>query len=396
MEGVFEDDKSVVKMRVLITYTTDGQIAIIKGLAQSLLEGGIDVLVWNRTTNKCFSSNDELFKDNLSFFNNVRRIPRHVLRVLYHLPCFLTLLVNKGLYRIDVFNFHFHEGLCDRMIPHLKRRNISLIISIWGSDLYRISEKIRAKRQSVYKNVDLIHVESPGVRKDFLAKYDIDPSKVVNCNFGVELFNDIDVYRGNKELIKKQLLPEDASDRIIITCGYNARKGQQHSVIIQQLKELPTEYKKRVFVVFPLTYTVSYDSFLDEIDDCLKDLDIPFCCFKSQLSIDDLAKLRILSDVVINIQVTDALSSSLIEYFYAANIMLLGDWLPYQFLKEDYGMRYIPITCSTITDAICQTIDNIEDERIAAIANVKKTHKLASWDEVAPRFVEMFNSVNRK
>lgn len=383
-------------MKVLISYTTDGQIAIIKGLVESLAERGIDVLAWNRTTHRCFSNNEDAFKSNISFLSGLKRFPRVIMMLLYHLPLFLSYFTKRGLYNIDVLNFHFHEGLCDRLIPCIRENDTKLIISIWGSDLYRISDKTKEKRQKVYPQVDLIHVESPGVKKDFLNTYRVDERRVVSCNFGVYLFENINRLRNDKDSIIEKMLPKEAKDKIIVTCGYNARKGQQHAIMIEQLKSLPEEYKKRLFVVFPLTYTVSYDSFLDEIEDELKDFDIPYYCFREKLGVDDLAKLRILSDVVINIQISDALSSSLVEYFYAGNIMLLGDWLPYEFLKEEYDIHYIPIRINNVAEKIQSVIDNFDKETLLARDNITKTYVLASWESVSSRFVKMFTDVYNK
>ena len=383
-------------MKVLISYTTDGQIAIIKGLIESLAEGGIDVLAWNRTTHRCFSNNEDVFKSNISFLSGLKRFPRVIMMLLYHLPFFLSYFTKRGLYNIDVLNFHFHEGLCDRLITYLRANDTKLIISIWGSDLYRISDKTKEKRQKVYPQVDLIHVESPGVKKDFLNTYQIDERRVVSCNFGVYLFDNINRLRNDKDSIIEKMLPKEAKDKIIVTCGYNARKGQQHAIMIEQLNSLPEAYKKRLFVVFPLTYTVSYDSFLDEIEDELKDFDIPYYCFREKLPVDDLAKLRILSDVVINIQISDALSSSLVEYFYAGNIMLLGDWLPYEFLKEEYDIHYIPIKISNISEKVRYVVDNYMNEIEEANNNIEKTYRLSGWPSVSQRFRDIFHEVNKR
>lgn len=383
-------------MKVLISYTTDGQIAIIKGLVESLADGGFYVLAWNRTTHRCFSNNEDVFKSNISFLTGLKIFPRYVMMLLYHIPLFLSYFTKKGLCGVDIFNFHFHDGLCDRLLPLLKKNNTKVIISIWGSDLYRISEKTKEKRQKVYPQIDLIHVESPGVKKDFLNTYRVDEIKVISCNFGVYLFDNINRLRNDKDSIIEKMLPKEAKDKIIVTCGYNARRGQQHAIMIEQLKRLPEEYKRRLFVVFPLTYTVSYDSFLNEIDDELKDFDIPYYCFREKLAVDDLAKLRILSDIVINIQISDALSSSLVEYFFAGNIMLLGDWLPYEFLKEDYNIHFIPIKTSNISEKVRYVVDNYMDEIEEANNNIEKTYRLSGWPNVSQRFRDFFYEVNKR
>lgn len=380
-------------MKVLICYGTDLQIAIISGLVECLKRNGIDAMAWNRYTFRTFSNNDKAFKNNLHFFNRLKCLHRLIKRLLYYIPLLRLLFVKMGFRDIDIVNYHSHDELCDKFFPFFQKDKMKLIISIWGSDLYRISDQTRRKREVLYPKVDLIHVESPGVRNDFLCKYHVEECRVVSCNYGIELFNKIDAFRNDKEKIKKDFLPDDAKNRVIVTCGYNGRRGQQHKMIVKQLLQLPLDYKKKIYIVFPLTYTVPGDSFLEEIDDLLKDLDIPYYCFKDHLDENNLAKLRILSDVVINTQITDSLSTSLIEYFYSGNIMLLGEWLPYDFLEKDFHINYIPISSNNIAEKLCYILDNYKFESQLAISNIKRTYSLASWDNLTPRFGEIFQRV---
>lgn len=378
-------------MKIFITYPTDLQYSIILGLYNCLAKNGMDVLVWNRTTKRYFTNNEYIFRDNISFLKKLQYIKS--LRYLFLFRSFLYLFVSKGLKGIDILNYQCHDRECDMLIPFLNKRKVNLIISIWGSDLYRISEKTRKKRQILYDKVNLIHVESPVVRKDFLFKYHIDENKVFVCNFGIDLFENIDRFREQKEIIKRNLLPGIAQNRIVVTCGYNARQGQQHKVMINQLRQLPLEYKKKLFIVFPLTYSAPNDSVLDVVYNYLSNLDIPYCCFTEQLDLESLAKLRVISDIVINIQITDSLSTSLLEYFYAGNIMLLGEWLPYHFLIDQCGMSYIPVSVKDIADKIQLLISHYKEEKKLALKNVEKTYSLASWDSVSCRFVNMFEKM---
>ena len=47
-----------------------------------------------------------------------------------------------------------------------------------------------------------------------------------------------------------------------------------------------------------------------------------------------MAALRLLSDIFIQVQTTDALSGSTQEHLYAGSFTIVGDWLPYKILKE--------------------------------------------------------------
>lgn len=394
MAGILENDKSFVVMKVFITYTTDGQIAIIKGLIESLDKGGIDSIAWNRTTFKYYTNSYKSFKKNIFYIKLYSILPRIIFAILTHFYIFNLLLVNTLFADSDILNYHFHDNFLDRLLFALRRKNKKVMVSIWGSDLYRISKKTIDRRSQLYELVNLIHVESPGVKDDFLSTYStVDKSKVVSCNFGISLFELIDNYINKKSLISKEILPPEAQGKIIVTCGYNARKGQQHSKIIHMLSSLPVSCRNKLFIVFPLTYTVKGDSYIEKIDSDLSNFNIPYKCFREELNLDELAKIRIVSDIVINIQISDALSSSLVEYFYCGNIMILGDWLPYSFLKFDFGLEFIPISLDNMRDKFIDVLSNYPYYKAKGEANIIKVYDLANWNSVSKRFLKIFTEL---
>jgi hypothetical protein len=46
----------------------------------------------------------------------------------------------------------------------------------------------------------------------------------------------------------------------------------------------------------------------------------------------ELAEIRFVSDITINMQTTDALANSIKEAIAAQNILIVGDWLPYDYI----------------------------------------------------------------
>lgn len=53
------------------------------------------------------------------------------------------------------------------------------------------------------------------------------------------------------------------------------------------------------------------------------------------LSEEQVSALRLIGDVFIQLQTTDALSASTQEHIYAGARVIVGSWLPYSFLLEN-------------------------------------------------------------
>src|SRR5690606_2459589 len=127
---------------------------------------------------------------------------------------------------------------------------------------------------------------------------------------------------------------EKHKDKLMVTCGYNGSKAQQHSIIINAIRGMDEGIKAKIFLVFPMTYGGDLN-YLKSIQASLNGLQIPYLLISKSLSDVDVAKLRIETDITINIQISDAFSASLQEHLFAQNLLLVGDWLPYQILTDN-------------------------------------------------------------
>src|SRR3989304_10346614 len=61
---------------------------------------------------------------------------------------------------------------------------------------------------------------------------------------------------------------------------------------------------------------------------------------KSMLNIEDIARLRLIANIVLNIQTTDQLSASVQEHLFAGNIVIVGKWLPYD-IYDEMGIFFV-------------------------------------------------------
>ena len=82
-----------------------------------------------------------------------------------------------------------------------------------------------------------------------------------------------------------------------------------------------------------MTYGLTAE-YLNQIIDHLKKTGLSYIILSDFLTKKEVAKLRLITDIAINISISDAYSASVQEQIYAENIVITGNWLPYDYLKE--------------------------------------------------------------
>lgn len=140
-----------------------------------------------------------------------------------------------------------------------------------------------------------------------------------------------------------------------------------------------------------MTYGVPSKDYLFSIEERLKQLAIPNHIFVNSLSEEELAILRLQSDIVLNIQVTDAFSSSLIEHLYASSILVCGDWLPYG-IFDIFGIKYYKLPIINMPYILKLIVENIQNEKKRMIGNLPAVYRMSSWKEVTPKLRLLFDN----
>ena len=200
--------------------------------------------------------------------------------------------------------------------------------------------------------------------------------KVLNIDFGSAQLGIIDSFADKGRGYCKQAL--GISDGSITICvGHNGFSSQQHLKIIKAIDMLPDELRKRVSLILPLTYG-GKKKYTDEVKKAAEKY--PCVVFDSFMESDDVAKLRVASDIYINAQVTDALSTSMLEHIYSGSKVLVGSWLSYPELKE-WGINVGEFSdFDELSSMIRQSITFLAKDEDETKTNKDIIRKKASWD----------------
>lgn len=233
----------------------------------------------------------------------------------------------------------------------------------WHEDLFMLS--------------DVINVGNVLMKKDFISIYPQFEDKTVMVSYGlsqVELLNDIMDGKVNPDL---SFLSKEAQGKIVVTIGYSGRAWHQHFYIIDAIEKLPIEMKNKLFLLLPMTYSneMHYTGYLY---DRLNKSKITFQILTERLPLLQNLSMRMISDVVINWQVDDALSASISEHLMAGSVLIAGNWLPYK-LFRDYGAYLHDTTFENLSTTILKVLNNLKEEKEKCKVNRQILYTFSSW-----------------
>lgn len=306
-------------MKILIV--GDGNHPLITNLSKQLKK-------FDQTISIDLLSYTTISEDNKSIFNNIvavlpkfkhNKIGSKIFNNAYwFLKCLL-------LGKYDVINIHFVNYLSLPLL--LKRKRSQIISTVWGTDFYRSTS--RKIFNYILKKSDLITTSSQATKNNIKSSLNIE--NVTVANFGLEPISHINQLLENnkKQEIKSQFGVKEGE--ITISVGYNASRKHRHLEIVNIIENLNLDISYKYFI--PLMYGDT-KSYVDEIKEKLAPLSSKIIYFDSYLNAEEIAKLRIATDIFINLRDTDQLSGAICEHLCACNIVITGSWLPYDDLDK--------------------------------------------------------------
>lgn len=308
--------------------------------------------------------------------------------------------VENFIHHLDVDIIHFHfctpDNLKEIFFLDPKRRTIC---TFWGSDLMRstgVSNVFYVKR--ALENTDVITVQTPELAEILYCKYGRNlSSKLVTLRFTLELriFDEIDSQR-NKNLLlndfkKRYSIP---LDKVVVALGHNAFSENNHLLMIEQIRKLPREITDNLIFLLHLGYggNPKYISLLQEIAETENELKI--IIINEFLNERETALLRLSTDLLIQMPISDALSAAMTEVLYAGNAVITGAWLPYGILRRN-GIRFFEVENFTELANTIQNFLNTQQKEEKENENGKFIKKLLFPERTTPPWVSLFNDLSK-
>lgn len=309
--------------------------------------------------------------------------------------------IKKTNKKFDIIHVHWLRAAWVIEPVLFKRFSNKFFVTFWGGELEKMellhSHDFYLKRLwKILKCADYC-VGSPAFLNGRLLK--LYPSIKDKCCYGyygstiVELLS-------NKETTRKEakMLLNIPLSKVTVLLGYSGKKIHRHLDLLNYISanESFNKYKDTIHFVLPMTRGAS-DSYIEEIESKLKEIGCTFTMIKNTYQTDDdVATLRIATDIAFQVTEFDGLSNSIKEILCAGTILISGDWYPtYSTLKED-GFHYLEVnSVHKAVETFYNVLPDFDSYKNSFETNKNVAKTKYSWSECIKPWAALYNKCNK-
>lgn len=267
-----------------------------------------------------------------------------------------------GSQNYQIFHFHFCTLENLKYLYFLPEDSKS-ICSFWGSDLLRATGVSNVFYvELALRKASIITVQTRELAEILFCKYSRDFTQKTQClpfTISTEIYESIDKHKLDYKIIEEFKIKYNIPlDKKVIVISHNAFKENNHIEVLKELKKLPHSIKKEITIVLPLSYGRN-DKYVEELKAILIE-DIKIILIYEYLDSKEIALLRLSTNIMIQMPISDALSGTMTEVLYAGNKVIAGSWLPYGLLRRN-GIVFSEIdNFSDLVPAIVEVLNSTE------------------------------------
>lgn len=289
----------------------------------------------------------------------------------------------------DVVHVFYLSAIWGVLANRLKRKGTRMVITLFGSDVYRTYWPLSLLQCRLLDGADRFTSSNT---------HTLD---VARKKFNRQLLPSVEILFGLRSLDVLNAMPEGTRDSaragfgigpgaIVIACGYNASRNQNHMAIFEAISRLSAEVRQRLYLLVPLT-SGGTATYVEEIRDRLVAMGVAHRVFVARLNDEEVAMVRCSTDILVQVQSTDQLSGSMLEHLFAGSVLLTGAWLPYGQMAEQ-GLTYWTTASLQTLGADLQTcILELDARRAACVRNRQVVWGMTYWCNTAPQWSALYD-----
>lgn len=379
----------MVKKKLLIIGNPNSAFIMqhIENIIKSTKEYKIYILSLNEAVNFL----DFYAENNITIVVNVRPKGTKLWR-------FLLATAHK-IRRINMDFDYIHVHCVDRVLlslaKTLSRKRAKIVISYWGSDIYRKEERAFLNEGPYLEWVSHITFINREMQEIFEAHYGLKyREKCQLLDFGngcMENMLSVSLKYKDKLMEHAKSVFGFPHDKIIVGVGYNGAVIQQHAEVLNEIKKLPSNTRSQLFLFLHMGYGVIEEEREEGIKAILEDMQCEYLISKEFMMGERLALLRYAVDIYVNGERTDAMSATVLEYLYGGKVVVNPLWLQYKFLQENHlkDVKYNEFAdLSGVLEKVLSEELVTEEEKNY---NKKTLYELCSWNSVIGKWLALYD-----
>lgn len=286
----------------------------------------------------------------------------------------------------DLVNFHFVPRNAYDYVIICHEYDTKVMLTPLGSDVLRVSHFYVPNLIKAFAECDYVSANTlTGFTQKLKDRYHINEEKIVNLGYGSETITSMIDMKGKYSRQQLADMLHIPFSMFYIACGYTASIAQHHDLIIDAIYKnkdlLPQDY----CILIPLTYGPDKEKLIKELPEKCDKYGLKYQLFTDYLDNNQVAALRLITNLFIHIQPTDCYNSSLQEFLLAGTECINGKWLDYPSLERCGNPYYISDTLEDLPGTLSEVLQNkakkvpLNELIIEEITNNAWDSKITGW-----------------
>lgn len=314
---------------------------------------------------------------------------RIFVRMFFEYSTLKKIIRNKKYDAINIQELPFYSWI---YVKCAHKHGIKAILTPIGSDALRAKGWARKFLQKGFGIADYVTMTTDsGFAEKVIGKFRIDRKKVRDLSYGSDAISEIIQMKGHYSRMELAQMLNIPYSEYYICCGYNAYYAQNHVDMLKALaanaENLPKGYK----VIFPLGYGPGEEIRI-KLEQENEQRGLDFIFLMDYLSPEKVAALRLITDLFIHIQDTDAHCFTMREFLLADTHVINGEWVSYPEL-EQFGLPYYLCESKETLKNVLASFLKKELPSVECPNELKKWLSDSSWNNVASQWIDLYNSL---
>lgn len=289
----------------------------------------------------------------------------------------------------DIIHIHYLDQNLITANRILKTFKGKIYITVWGSDFYRRSSQQRKNLLPLINLADNIFFPNRSTLEDFKTELNIK-NNCSTLSFGLKPLDFLKNTTITTFDYKTLFDLEKADAYKFVTIGYSSRPQHQHLKIIESFISQKRLNNFKLFFIVPLAYGSGNIDYVRKIRDSLKKSGYKYKLLTDYLTDKQVAKLRKMTDIFIQLQTTDQLSGSMQEHIAAGNIVITGSWLPYhQLTSEGVHLEFVD-NVSEVGNKLHSVLTRYEEIKPKCISSKDIIYNMSSLDSIRNQWMKIY------
>lgn len=180
------------------------------------------------------------------------------------------------------------------------------------------------------------------------------------------------------------------TNKLVVLIGYSGKELHQHLPIIAELSKR-NELKNKLHLLTPMTRGAGKD-YTDRVQSALEQSGYTYTLLRDKfLSDEEVARLRNVTDVTLQLSRSDGFSRSIIECLCAKSVLIYGDWLLYEDHMKNAGLTgYKVVDIKSGIDKLTEMSEDIKRYEEECLRNSVNGKARNLWSECIKDWVNAY------